>query len=101
MSEIDTIVKMKKVWKRFKKPSLWKKILSLVILASPVLLYIRQFGRLGISNDPQDWAVFGDYIGGVYTVLVTFFAIYLTRNLEKRDAEKTRQEQLSVLSMNK
>ncbi len=90
MSEIDTIVKMKKVWKRFKKPSLWKKILSLVILASPVLLYIRQFGRLGISNDPQDWAVFGDYIGGVYTVLVTFFAIYLTRNLEKRDAEKNK-----------
>ena len=70
------------------KSSSWMKIGAVVLLASPVLLYVIQFGGLEISKDPQDWGVFGDYIGGVYTVIVTFLAIYLTRNLEKKDAER-------------
>lgn len=66
----------------------WKRLIALILLISPVVLYVMQFGGYEISDNPADWGVFGDYIGGVYTVLVTFLAIYLSRSLQKRDAEK-------------
>ena len=68
----------------------WKKVGLVLLMIIPVALYVIKFGGYKISDDPQDWGVFGDYIGGVYTVLVTLFAIYLTRNLEKRDAERAK-----------
>ena len=70
------------------KKSTWKWILAILFLAAPLLIYVFKFGTYSISNDPADWALFGNYIGGIYTVLVTLFAIYLTRHLDKRDVEK-------------
>ena len=64
-----------------------KKIIFILVLIAPLLLYFIQFRHCDISNDPSDWADFGSYIGGVYTLLVTFLAIYLTRHLEKKDVE--------------
>lgn len=68
----------------------WKVATAGLILAIPLLVYILQFGSYDISNNPSDWGTFGDYIGGIYTVLVTFLAIYLTRYLEKRDTERNK-----------
>lgn len=68
----------------------WKVCLAVIVLSAPLLVYICFFGGYSISDNPADWGAFGDYIGGVYTVLVTFFAIYLTRHLEKRDAVRNK-----------
>lgn len=59
--------------------------LSLVSFIIPIGLYWLQFRCAGISQDPENWAQFGDYIGGVYSVLVTILAIYLARNLTLKD----------------
>lgn len=75
-------------FRKFGKKSTWKWILAILILVAPLLVYVIWFGGYSISNDPVDWANFGNYIGGIYTVLVTLFAIYLTRHLDKRDLEK-------------
>lgn len=68
----------------------WKIFLALLVLAAPLVVYVIHFGKLSISDNPADWGSFGDYIGGVYAVLVTFLAVYLTRHLEKRDAERNK-----------
>ena len=68
----------------------WKITIAVAILAIPLVIYIIHFRGFSISDNPSDWASFGDYIGGVYTVLVTFLAIYLTRHLENRDAERNK-----------
>lgn len=67
--------------------STWKKICFFLLFIAPVVIYIFKFYDHPISNDPSDWADFGSYVGGVYTLLVTIFAIYLTRHLEKKDLE--------------
>lgn len=58
------------------------------IMCIPILAYICNFGCNGISEDVSDWANFGDYIGGVYSVLVTVLAIYLAQELNHRDKLK-------------
>lgn len=73
-----------------KKLHSWKLVAAIIMLVAPLLIYVIQFGGHSISDDPADWGVFGDYIGGVYTVLVTLFAIYLTRHLDKRDVERNK-----------
>ena len=62
-------------------------IIFALLLLSPILLFIYQFHNYPISDNPSDWADFGSYLGGVYTVLVTFLAIILTRHFEKKDVE--------------
>ena len=61
----------------------------LIVLAMvPLALYFWNFHSYKISNDPADCGVFGDYIGGVYSVLIAILVVYITRNLEKHDDEK-------------
>lgn len=65
-------------------------MIILLVLAAivPVVFYVCKFGGYDLSNDPADWGVFGDYIGGVYSVVIAILVVYLTRNLERRDEEK-------------
>lgn len=76
--------------KWIEKNILWVSIVALLI---PVGVYLLRFGRAGISGDPENWAQFGDYIGGTYSVLITILAIYLARNLSLKDevASKRRE----------
>lgn len=64
-------------------------ILGIIILAAPIGVYIFYFGDCSISNNPADWAVLGDYVGGIYggffSCLITFLAVYLARALTKKD----------------
>lgn len=62
----------------------------MLLFFAPLLVYIWYFRDYSISTNPVDWGTFGDYIGGVYTVVVTLFAIYLTRHLANRDLEKNK-----------
>lgn len=63
-------------------------VLLIIVMCIPILAYVCQFGCNGISENVSDWANFGDYIGGVYSVLVTVLAIYLAQELNHRDKLK-------------
>lgn len=60
-------------------------VLSILALLVPIGVYFLRFCGAGISGDPENWAQFGDYIGGTYSVLITILAIYLARNLSLKD----------------
>ena len=77
----------KRIWFYISKQSTWRKVIFILVLIAPVLCYSIRFRKYPISDNPSDWADFGSYIGGIYTLLVTFLAIYLTRHLERRDME--------------
>jgi hypothetical protein len=49
---------------------LW--ISSLLVVLISLLFYAIQFSSNKISNDPERWAQFGDYLGGVLGTLVSF-----------------------------
>lgn len=80
---------MKKIWK-FIKDSRWLTIIICMIFAlSPMGIYCWKFKNYSISDNPADWGVFGDYVGGIYggffVCLITLLAIYLARALTKKD----------------
>lgn len=73
----------------------WKVIiisLGIILLVVPIAIYIIYFSDYSISNNPADWGVFGDYVGGIYggffTCLITFLAVYLARALTKKDQKQ-------------
>ena len=59
---------------------------------APIAIYIIYFSDYSIGNNPADWGVFGDYVGGIYggffTCLITFLAVYLARALTKKDQKQ-------------
>ena len=63
-------------------------LLLIVAALLPILFYVLMFHDYKLSDDPADWGVFGDYIGGVYSVLIALLVVYITRNLSRRDEEK-------------
>ena len=84
---------LKRFWSSLKRVSTWKKIALVLLFIAPVAVYVITFRQYSISEDPSDWADFGSYIGGIYTVVVTIFAVYLTRHLENRDLEKMKAKE--------
>ena len=63
-------------------------LILIVVAVLPILIYVLMFHSYSLSDDPADWGVFGDYIGGVYSVLIALLVVYITRNLTRRDEEK-------------
>lgn len=63
-------------------------LILIVAAVLPILIYVLMFQSYSLSDDPADWGVFGDYIGGVYSVLIALLVVYITRNLSRRDEEK-------------
>ena len=61
-------------------------VVLFVVFVLPLFIYCIHFKAYPISSNPSDWADFGSYIGGVYTVVVTILAVYLTSHLGKKDA---------------
>lgn len=47
-----------------------------------------------ISNDPEKWAFFGDYIGGVYSVVLTCLLTYWMYKLNKVDEINKEKKEL-------
>jgi hypothetical protein len=62
-----------------------KVVIYCIIAAIPIAVYIINFGKSSISNDPEKWAFFGDYIGGVYSVVLTCVLTFLMYQLNKKD----------------
>lgn len=60
----------------------------------PLIAFICEFGGNGISDDLDDWSKFGDYIGGVYSIIIAILAIFLARTLDKKDRRQIKQQQI-------
>ena len=73
--------------KKLRKKTLLRGLGLFFLFFIPILPYVIKFRDYSISDNPKDWADFGSYIGGVYTLYVSVFAIFLTRHLNKKDAE--------------
>lgn len=73
---------------------------AVFILYIPAILYISQFWHHKISDDPNDWGVFGDYIGGIYNVLTSLLVAYISYKLSKMQSrgEYARKVASEILS---
>ena len=58
---------------------------SCLILLLPLVVYLINFWSHSFSDDPAMWGAFGDYIGGVYNVLVAMLVFYISHNLDRRE----------------
>lgn len=57
-----------------------------------------RFSNYNFSKDPADWGTFGDYIGGVYSVILSIIAIYVTYMIsEREDKSKEKRKILTEL----
>ncbi len=49
-------------------------LLTIFILALPLILYIAKTNA-SLSTDPNKWATFGTYVGGVYGPIATIISV--------------------------
>lgn len=74
------------------------KYLYYLIASIPIIAYILNFINSEISNDPEKWAFFGDYIGGVYSVVLTCLLTHLMYKLNKvNETNKGKKELIKNL----
>lgn len=66
-------------------------VITSLISVIPIAFYVWHFRRLDISDNPEDWGVFGDYIGGVYGVLTTILLFFVGLQLGKREDKRKRK----------
>lgn len=62
-----------------------KYVIVCVLALVPLCVYVWWFWDSSISDDPGDWASFGSYIGGLYSIITTIFVVYLARELSIKD----------------
>jgi hypothetical protein len=64
----------------------WRKnnitFISFLLGLVPIAFYVIKFWDNKISSDPSDWAAFGDYIGGIYTLLIPILLYILTNQVK-------------------
>lgn len=74
--------------------------LALLILLVPVIIYVSSFHDFDISKDNQDWANFGSYIGGTYTLFASLVSVAtLFFVLYQYYSQKEQQERLSLAQL--
>lgn len=71
---------------------IWIYIFGGLAILTPAVAYVIKFHGCSISDDPADWGVFGDYFGGVYSIIVTILAVYLANELSKRNDSQKRMK---------
>jgi uncharacterized membrane protein len=70
-------------------------IVGLIALPAAYLVYWRVFGRLGWSDQQQDWGLFGDFVGGVLNPIFAFLsllALLLTVILQNKEIHQSHEE---------
>lgn len=79
----------------------WALFVSAVLCAFAVVaVFIREFGH-NAPGQPEDWAHFGDYIGGVLNPIIgiiTVLLIVLTLATTRKEAADARKEMKSQLA---
>lgn len=66
----------------------------LASLGGVVVLYVVNFGHLGLSQDTDDWGSFGDYVGGVLNPIVAFAALAVLAysvSIQRRELHEARK----------
>ena len=69
---------------RYIKSNWWKYILRIIIFCCIILVietvycYWSSFHQNSVSNNPQNWGVFGDYFGGTLNPLFSLISICVT-----------------------
>ncbi|RZK45994.1 MAG: hypothetical protein EOO97_00015 [Pedobacter sp.] len=53
-------------------------IASLILTLAPILSYIINFHKTGISKSVADWGVFGDFLGGTVNTIISFLTLLVT-----------------------
>ena len=56
----------------------WICIGSLIVLLTPLWFYIGYLSRLDVSNEPEHWGQFGDFIGGILKPLIALLTLAAT-----------------------
>ena len=90
-----------------KKLFIWLIVVIFGICLIAIIIYILNFYNKKISDDTSDWAIFGDYIGGIVNPLVAIInvlvLIYLTLLVEKNSEVRNKQnilEQKKLFELN-
>ena len=52
-------------------------ILGLILAISAVIIYVRNFSGLDITQDTQTWGAFGDYVGGLISAIIGIVNLFL------------------------
>lgn len=69
-------------------------VLVLLLFSIPTLFYILKFSKFGLSNNVEDWALFGNYLGGVLTPVISFLNLiilgYITYLVGKNSNEENK-----------
>ena len=64
------------------------------LVAIPVYYYYNQFGGFNRSLKPEDWGVFGDYLGGVLNPIISLISLiilgYLTYIVSRHGAKENK-----------
>lgn len=63
-----------------------------LIVALPWIVYVAFFYDQTLSSSTSDWGAFGDYIGGVSSVITAFVVIYISRHLQKTDTYREKMK---------
>lgn len=90
---------MKKIIPFFRKHKCIPKLIGCVIMVLPIIIYFMKFRHFSISNNPEDWGIFGDYIGRIYggffACLIMILVIYLAHALNKEDEKRKKISQVA------
>ncbi|HDM8140754.1 TPA: hypothetical protein P0E12_005048 [Vibrio harveyi] len=74
--------------------------LAIIILLVPIAIYVFSFRDFGISRDNEDWANFGSYLAGTYTLLASLASVAtLLFVLYQHYGQKDQQDRLSLAQL--
>lgn len=72
-------------WLSIKKH--WWKFALMILFCLPIIIYVYNFGGRRFSENPADWGTFGDYVGGVYSVVLTLALVYVSYTINRKTEE--------------
>jgi hypothetical protein len=52
-------------------------LIILMLVCFPLFSYYDQFGGGGVSNKPEDWAYFGDFVSGTVSAIIAFLSLII------------------------
>ncbi|MBK6783795.1 MAG: hypothetical protein IPG79_08500 [Saprospiraceae bacterium] len=56
----------------------WIFILTIVLLLTPIGVYLCKFSSGHLSNDTEAWGQFGDYLNGTFMPMIALIGIIIT-----------------------
>lgn len=71
-----------------------KEIILFIVFLFPAGAYFWKFGGNGLG-DTEQWALFGDYIGGVYSVLMALVVIFISQKIEINKSRNEKKRKLA------